>query len=226
MSNITTKLAFVLSTILVSSGTFATDKFSQFACEDMKLTGNAPKIMGSTSFAVATTSLVPKDCETLLVFDNQETAVVKRKVQTDNQTQNQIVIVSTRHNTIRPIIGQSRQTRNRVSSSSQGEGGGRGGTLLPTISEQITALRTRSLGHNKIGVETFQIRFKLLQSFKSTFNSTQTNRLEKSPLVEFNLCGQRVKSDAEVYHSIAEKYAFCENYTDKEQKVFELFWKF
>ena len=226
MNNIIMKLAFVLSTFLVSSGTFATDKFSQFTCEDMKMTGDAPEIMGSISFAVVATSSAPKDCETLLVFNNQETAVVKRKIQEENQTQNQIVIVSTRHNTIRPIIGRSSQVRNRISSRSHGEGGGRGGALLPTISEQITPLRARSLGHQKIGVETFQIRFRLLQSFKTTFNSAQTKRLEKYPLVEFDLCGQRMSLNAGIYHSIAEKYASCENYTDKEQEAFEQFWKF
>ena len=216
----------MLSAFIVSSGAFATDKFSQFTCENMKMTGDAPEIMGSTSFAVVTASSAPKDCETLLVFDNQETAIVKRKIQEENQTHNQMVIVSTRHNTIRPIIGRSSQVRNRVSSRSHAEGGGRGGTLLPTITEQITLLRARSLGHQKIGVETFQLRFKLLQSFKATFNSTKTNRLEKYPLVEFDLCGQRIKPDAGVYHTIAEKYASCENYTDKEQEVFEQFWKF
>ncbi len=226
MNKITMKFAFVLSTFIVSSETFGTDKFSLFTCEDMKMTGDVPKIMGSTSFAVLTASSAPKDCETLLVFDNQETAVVKRKIKEENQTQNQIVIVSTRHNTIRPIIGRSSQVRNRVSSRSHAEGGGRGGTSLPTITEQITLLRARSLGHQKIGVETFQIRFKLLQSFKTTFNSTQTNQLEKYPLVEFDLCGQRMNRDAGIYHSIAEKYASCENYTNKEQEAFEQFWKF
>lgn len=220
------KLVFVLSMLIFSSGIFATDKFSQFTCENMKMTGDAPQIMGATSFAVIKASSTSKDCETLLVFDNKETAVVKRKIQEKNQTQTQIVIVSTLHNSIRPIIGRSRQVRNRVSSRSNGEGGGRGGTLLPTITEQITLLRARSLGHKKIGVETFQIRFKLLQSFKATFNSTQINRLEKYPLVEFDLCGQRINLDAMIYHSIAEKYAFCENYTDKEQEAFEQFWKF
>ncbi len=226
MNNITMKLVFVLSTFLVSLGTFATDKFSQFTCEDMKMIGDAPEIMGSTSFAVVTASSAPKDCETLLVFDNQETAIVKRKIQEENQTHDQIVIVSTRHNTIRPIIGRSSQVRNRVSSRFHGEGGGRGGTSLPTITEQITLLRARSLGHQKIGVETFQIRFRMFQSFKTTFNSTKTNRLEKYPLVEFDLCGRRVNPDAGIYHSIAEKYASCENYTDKEQEAFEQFWKF
>ena len=226
MNNNTMKLAFMLSTSLASSGTFATDKFSQFTCENMKMTSDAPKIIGPTGFPVITASSAPKGCETLLVFDNQETAIVKRKIQEENQTHNQIVIVSTRHNTIRPIIGRSSQVRNRVSSRSHAEGGGRGGILLPTITEQITLLRARSLGHQKIGIETFQLRFKLLQSFKSTFNSTQTNRLEKYPLVEFDLCGQRMNQDAGIYHSIAEKYASCENYTDKEQKAFEQFWKF
>ena len=213
MNNITMKSAFVLSIFLVSLGTFATDKFSQFTCEEMKMTGNPAEITGSKSFAVVTASSSPKDCETLLIFDNQETALVKRKIQEENQTQNQIVIVSTRHNTIRPIIGRSNQVRNRASSKSHGEGGGRGGTLLPMITEQIILLRARSLGHQKIGVETFQIRFKLLQSFKTTFNSTQTNNLEKYPLVEFDLCGQRINLNAGIYHSIAEKYVSCENYT-------------
>ncbi len=226
MNKITMKFAFVLSAFIVSSGTFATDKFSQFTCENMKMTGDVPEIMGSTSFGVATASSTPKECETLLVFDNQETAVVKRKIKEENQTQYQIVIVSTRHNTIRPIIGRSSQVRNRVSSRNHAEGGGRGGTLLPAMTEQITLLRTRSLGHQKIGVETFQIRFRLHQSFKATFNSTKTNKLEKYPLVEFDLCGQRMKPDAGVYHTIAEKYASCENYTDKEQEAFKQFWKF
>ncbi|MCF6202136.1 MAG: hypothetical protein L3J59_00490 [Methylococcaceae bacterium] len=226
MNNITMKLAFVLSTFLVSLGTFATDKFSQFTCENMKMIGDAPDIMGSTSFVVVAASSAPNNCETLLVFDNHEAAVVKRKILEENQIQNQIVIVSTRHNTIRPIIGRSSQIRNRVSSRSHAEGGGRGGTILPTISEQITLLRIRSLGHQKIGVETFQIRFKLLQSFKTTFNSTQIKKLEKYPLVEFDLCGQRINPDGGTYHSIAEKHASCENYTNKEQDVFEQFWKF
>lgn len=226
MDNITIKLALIILFLFVNSTIFAMDKFSQFACKEMKMTSEVPKIMGMTSFSAVTNSSAPKDCKTLLVFENQETAVVKRTVQVEKQTHDQIVIVSTLSNTVRPIIGRSTQFRNRATSRSYGEGGGRGGTTLPTISEQVSLIGVRSLGHFKIGMETFQIRFRIHQEFRATFNSTKTNRRDNYPLVEFDLCGRKVSLDAGIYPAVARRYVSCENYTDNERKVFDEFWKF
>jgi hypothetical protein len=79
---------------------------------------------------------------------------------------------------------------------------------------------------NRIGVETFQIRFNVEQMFKTTFESSQFSRREQNPLVEFELCGLRVSLEAGLYPVIAEKYSDCENYTDEELEDFTKFWDF
>jgi len=210
----------------MSPAAFAEDQFSRLACQVQEYAGQAPEILGATSFPVDSVAAIAEHCETLLVFENRETALVKRAVRKDKLDHAQVVVVSTLNETIRPIIGRSQQIRDRTSSRSYAEGGNRGGSKQPSVTERIAVKAARSMGKNRIGVETFQIRFTIEQLFKATLDSSQVTRKEQHPLVEFDLCGRRVNLEAGLYPSIAEKYSSCENYTNSELEEFNLFWEF
>ena len=216
-----------LSTLCLFQTAFAEDRFSHLACQVQEYTGEAPEILGFTSYPVNdSVGGKAEFCETLLVFENLETALVKRTLSKEKLDQAQIVLVSTQNNTIRPIIGSSQQTRDRTSSRSYAEGGNRGGSKLPLLTERIALKAVRSMGKHRIGVETFQVRFTVEQSFKTTLKSSQVTQREQHPLVEFDLCGRRVNLEAGLYPAIAAKYSACENYTKSELEDFNKFWEF
>lgn len=215
-----------LSAISLCPAAFAEDQFSRLACQVQEYTGEAPEILGFTSYPVDSDGGMAEQCDTLLVFENRETALVERTLSKENLDQVQVVLVSTTNNTIRPIIGRSQQTRDRTSSRSFAEGGNRGGSKLPLMTERIAVKAARSMGKHRIGIETFQIRFTVKQSFKTTFESSQVTQREQKPVVEFDLCGRRVNLEAGLYSAVAAKHSTCENYTKSELEAFTKFWEF
>lgn len=210
-----------LAGCLTSLPSFAADRFSTLACRGAEVIGEAPAIAGTTRFAMPKKPLAGTQCETLLVFDNRQTALVRRVARDEGQMQ--IVVVSTLHDTIRPVTGRSQQGRVPTSSASYGEGGSRGGAGLAPLIERIELLRARSRGTSVVGVETFQVRFHLQRAFPSS-GSSQV--IDDYPLIEFDLCGRRVSLDAGIYARVAEQVAACENYTEQERTAFRRFWRF
>lgn len=206
---------------LASMPAFAVDRFAALACGDAEVIGKAPAIVGATRFAMPQTSLRDLKCTTLLEFENRQTALVRRAAGDGHQTQ--IVIVSTLHDTIRPVTGRLQQLRVPTSSASYGEGGSRGGAALAPLVERIELLRVRSRGTAVIGVETFQARFHLQRVLRS---GEPAQVVEDYPLIEFDLCGRRVSPNAGIYAAVAEQVAACENYTERERAAFRVFWHF
>ena len=206
---------------LASLPAFSADRFTALACGDAEVVGKAPAIAGTTRFEMPQPPLRDVQCNTLLEFANRQTALVRRVVRDGGQTQ--IVIVSTLHDTIRPVTGRSQQRRVPTSSASYGEGGSRGGRALAPLVERIELLRVRSRGTAVVGVETFQARFHLQRTLPSS-GSAQV--IDDYPLIEFDLCGRRVSLDAGIYAPVAEQVAACENYTERERAAFRTFWRF
>jgi len=214
----------VLSCCGVSAS--ADNAFHELACNIAEVQGKAPEIFGTMRFRWLEVAPDDATCTTLLVFDNQETALVRREVKVGSDKQTQLLVVSRANRTVRPITGRSRQSRQRTTSASFGEGGSRGGKPLPDVADSIEVLRVRSRGSSIIGVETFQVRFRLVQIQLPSETVQPQSRWEDQPLVEFDLCARRVSLDASIYRSVAEKIAACENYSRDEQGAFRQFWDF